>query len=155
MKNIQLDGWRYVYTTRSNGKSSRKALQTMLFLRTGRSDGCRGRSDGPFERVVCTGLYLRPPISTPAHCASAFTKFLHKQKPNGSLISREGRMLIKFCIKRKAKRSYKLNFRTRRLNWYQRCPLYWKLAFSVLVLKISQHRKRSSLKFYTQCLDEC
>ena len=32
------------------------------------------------------------------------------------------------------------------------------LAFSVLILKdekISRHRKRSSLKFYTQCLNEC
>jgi len=39
--------------------------------------------------------YLRRPILTLAHCASAFTKFLHKQKQNGSLISREERMLIK------------------------------------------------------------
>jgi len=31
---------------------------------------------------------------------------LHKQKQNGSLISREDRMLIKFCIKRKVQGSY-------------------------------------------------
>ena len=39
--------------------------------------------------------------------------------------------------------------------WTDMC---WKLAFWVLVLKdkkISQHRKCSSLKFYTQCLNEC
>jgi len=32
---------------------------------------------------------------------------------------------------------------------------YWKLAFSVLVLKDEKYhnRKRSSLKFYTQCLN--
>jgi len=44
--------------------------------------------------------YLRPPILTSAHCAPAFN-VMHKQKQNGSLFSREDRMLIKFCIKRK------------------------------------------------------
>jgi len=48
MKNIQLlngpSGRLTVHTIRSNGPSSRKALQTMLF------------ANGPFERVVCTGL---------------------------------------------------------------------------------------------------
>jgi len=59
---------------------------------------------------------------------------LHKQKQDGSLISREDQMLIKVLHQEKGSRKLLAEF-PKRLNPYQRCSLCWKLAFSVLVLK--------------------
>jgi len=56
-------------------------------------------------------------------------------KNNGCLISREDRMLIKVLHQEKGSRKLLAEFPKKRLNWYQRCSLCWKLAFSVLVLK--------------------
>jgi len=53
--------------------------------------------------------YARPPILMSAHCASAFTKFLHKQK-NGSLINREDRMLIKILHQEKGSKKLLAEF---------------------------------------------
>jgi len=60
---------------------------------------------------------------------------LHKQKQNGSLISREDRMLIKVLHQEKGSRKLLTEFTNKAFEIYQRCSLCWKLPFSMLVLK--------------------
>jgi len=60
---------------------------------------------------------------------------LHKQKQNGSVVSREDRMLIKVLHQEKGSKKLLAEFPNKAFELIPMCSLCWKLAFSVLVLK--------------------
>ena len=66
---------------------------------------------------------------------------LRLQTQNGSLITREDRMLIKVLHQEKGSRKLLAEFPNKA---FERCSLCWKLAFLVLVVKDKKYHNRGN-----------